>query len=135
MTTRVFLNGQWLAAEDARVSVMDRGFLFGDGIYEVIPVYSRRPFRLEQHLTRMQHSLDGIRLANPFSIDAWMGFVTQLASEAEWEDQSIYLQVTRGPMAVRNHAFPKQITPTVVDRKSTRLNSSHAELSRMPSSA
>ena len=114
MSRRVFIDGAWLPPEAANVSVMDRGFLFGDGIYEVIPVYSRRPFRLEQHLTRMQHSLDGIRLANPFRLDEWMGFVTQLAGEAEWDDQSIYLQVTRGPMAVRNHAFPKHVTPTVV---------------------
>jgi D-alanine transaminase len=114
MSRRVFIDGAWLPPEAANVSVMDRGFLFGDGIYEVIPVYSRRPFRLEQHLTRMQHSLDGIRLANPFRLDEWMGFVTQLAGEAEWDDQSIYLQVTRGPMAVRNHAFPKDARPTSV---------------------
>jgi len=114
MKASVFLNGQWLAAEDARVSVMDRGFLFGDGVYEVIPVYSRQPFRLEQHLARLQHSLDGIQLANPYRLDEWIVFITQLASEAEWEDQSIYIQVTRGPMAVRNHAFPTQITPTAV---------------------
>jgi len=114
MTTRVFLNGQWLAAQDARVPVMDRGFLFGDGVYEVIPVYSRRVFRLEQHLERLQHSLDGIQLANPYRMEEWVGFITQLAHEADWEDQSIYVQVTRGPMAIRNHAFPKQITPTVV---------------------
>ena len=114
MTTRVFLNGQWLAAGDARVSVMDRGFLFGDGVYEVIPVYSRQPFRLEQHLARLQQSLDGIQLANPYRTNDWIAFVTQLAGEAEWEDQSIYIQVTRGPMAVRNHAFPKEIVPTAL---------------------
>ena len=114
MTARVFLNGQWLPAEAARVSVMDRGFLFGDGVYEVIPVYSRQPFRLEQHLARLQKSLDGIQLANPYRLEEWIGFVTQLAGEAEWQDQSIYIQVTRGPMAVRNHAFPKDVTPTVL---------------------
>ena len=114
MTARVFLNGQWLAADEARVPVMDRGFLFGDGVYEVIPVYSRRPFRLEQHLERLQKSLDGIQLANPYRLDQWIVLIMQLASEAEWEDQSIYIQVTRGPMAVRNHAFPKEVTPTVL---------------------
>ncbi|MCK9388084.1 MAG: D-amino acid aminotransferase [Sulfuritalea sp.] len=114
MTSRVFLNGQWLVAADARVSVMDRGFLFGDGVYEVIPVYSRRAFRLEQHLARLQQSLDGIQLANPHRLAEWIALVTQLAGEAEWEDVSIYIQVTRGPMAVRNHAFPKEITPTVL---------------------
>ena len=114
MTTRVFLNGRWLPAADARVSIMDRGFLFGDGVYEVIPVYSRRAFRLEQHLARLQKSLDGIQLANPHRLDAWIALVAQLAGEAEWEDQSIYIQVTRGPMAVRSHAFPMEIAPTVV---------------------
>jgi D-alanine transaminase len=114
VTSRVFLNGEWLAAGDASVSVMDRGFLFGDGVYEVIPVYSRQPFRLEQHLARLQQSLDGIQLANPHRLEEWVAFVRQLAREAEWEDQSIYIQVTRGPMAVRNHAFPKQVKPTVV---------------------
>jgi D-alanine transaminase len=91
---------------------MDRGFLFGDGVYEVIPVYSRRPFRLTEHLNRLQHSLDGIRLANPYVIDEWIRHVERLAAEAEWDDQSIYIQVTRGPMAVRNHAFPKDVHPT-----------------------
>jgi D-alanine transaminase len=114
MSARVFVNGRWLAPEDASVPVMDRGFLFGDGVYEVIPVYSRQPFRLKQHLARLQQSLDGIQLANPHRLEEWVAFVTQLAREAEWEDQSIYIQVTRGPMAVRNHAFPKQVTPTVV---------------------
>ena len=114
MTARVFLNGSWLPAQEARVSVMDRGFLFGDGVYEVIPVYSRQAFRLEQHLARLQKSLDGIQLANPHRLEEWIAFVTRLAREAEWEDQSIYIQVTRGPMAVRNHAFPREITPTVV---------------------
>ncbi|MDP2822858.1 MAG: aminotransferase class IV [Sulfuritalea sp.] len=93
---------------------MDRGFLFGDGVYEVIPVYSRQVFRLEQHLARLQQSLDGIQLANPHRLDQWIAFATQLAGEAEWEDQSIYIQVTRGPMAVRNHAFPREVTPTVL---------------------
>jgi D-alanine transaminase len=114
VSARIFVNGRWLAPEDASVPVMDRGFLFGDGVYEVIPVYSRQPFRLEQHLARLQQSLDGIQLANPHRHDEWVAYVMQLAHEAEWEDQSIYIQVTRGPMAVRNHAFPKQVTPTVV---------------------
>jgi D-alanine transaminase len=114
VSARIFVNGRWLAPEDASIPVMDRGFLFGDGVYEVIPVYSRQPFRLEQHLARLQQSLDGIQLANPHRIEEWVALVSQLAREAEWEDQSIYIQVTRGPMAVRNHAFPKQVTPTVV---------------------
>lgn len=110
---RVYLNGHWLAPEAACVSVMDRGFLFGDGVYEVIPIYSRRPFRLEQHLQRLQQSLDGIQLANPYSDATWGGLITQLADEAEWEDQNLYIQLTRGPMAIRNQAFPAEVTPTV----------------------
>jgi len=112
--SRIYLNGRWLAPQDATVSVMDRGFLFGDGIYEVIPVYSRRPFRLAQHLARLQRSLDAIGIANPQTQDEWSELVLRLVQEAEWSDQSIYIQVTRGPMAVRNHAFPKQATPTAV---------------------
>jgi D-alanine transaminase len=108
-----YLDGHYLPLAEARVSPMDRGFLFGDGIYEVIPVYSRRPFRLEEHLDRLQRSLDAIRLANPLARADWRALVGRLVAEAEWADQSVYLQVTRGPMAVRNHAFPATVTPTV----------------------
>jgi D-alanine transaminase len=130
VTAQVFLNGEWLPAEEARVPVMDRGFLFGDGVYEVIPVYSRQAFRLEQHLARLQQSMDGIQLANPYRLGEWTALVTQLAREAEWEDQSIYIQVTRGPMAVRNHAFPKNITPTVVLLAEPMTTPSAAQLER-----
>ncbi len=108
----VYLNGDFLPMEEARISVLDRGFLFGDGVYEVIPVYSRRPFRLHEHLQRLQHSLDGIRLANPHSEAEWVTLVQRLAAEAQWPDQGIYLQVTRGP-APRDHAFPAEVRPTV----------------------
>jgi D-alanine transaminase len=108
-----YLNGEFLPLAEARVSPMDRGFLFGDGIYEVIPVYSRRPFRLDEHLGRLQRSLDAIRLANPLTATQWHDIVARLVAAAEWEDQSVLLQVTRGPMAVRNHAFPATATPTV----------------------
>ncbi len=111
--TTAYLNGEFLPLAEARVSPMDRGFLFGDGIYEVIPVYSRRPFRLDEHLARLQRSLDAIRLINPLTPDAWRALVGRLVAAAEWSDQSVYLQVTRGPMAVRNHAFPATVTPTV----------------------
>ncbi len=108
----VYLNGTFLPLEEARVSVLDRGFLFGDGVYEVIPVYSRRPFRLHEHLKRLQHSLDGIRLANPHTEAQWVDLVQRIAAEAQWADQGIYLQVTRGP-GPRDHAFPAEIEPTV----------------------
>ena len=111
--TLSYLNGEFLPLAEARVSPMDRGFLFGDGVYEVIPVYSRQPFRLDEHLGRLQRSLDAIRLANPLSPENWRNVVTRLVAAADHDDQSILLQVTRGPMAVRNHAFPATVTPTV----------------------
>lgn len=113
MTTLSYLNGKFLPLAEAAVSPMDRGFLFGDGVYEVVPVYSRRAFRLDEHLGRLQRSLDAIRLANPLPLDEWRALVGRLVTAAEWDDQSVYLQVTRGPMEVRNHAFPATVTPTV----------------------
>jgi D-alanine transaminase len=109
----VYLNGEFLLLDQARVPVMDRGFLFGDGVYEVIPVYSRRAFRLAEHLRRLQGSLNGMRLANPHTNAEWTALIERIIGEGETDDQSVYIQVTRGPMAVRNHAFPKTITPTV----------------------
>ena len=108
----IYLNGDFLPIEEARIPVLDRGFIFGDGVYEVIPVYSRRPFRLAEHLRRLQHSLDGIRLANPNPDAEWADLLDQIIARNEGEDQYIYLQVTRG-VARRDHAFPKEVTPTV----------------------
>jgi D-alanine transaminase len=98
--------------EEACVPVLDRGFIFGDGVYEVIPVYSRRPFRLREHLKRLQHSLDGIRLVNPHDEDEWMRLIGKLVELNEEEDQSLYLHITRG-VARRDHAFPQGVAPTV----------------------
>lgn len=109
----VFLNGEFLPITEAKVSVMDRGFLFGDGIYEVIPVYSRKPFRLEQHLRRLQASLDAIGLVNPKTASEWTYLVSRMIEYADYDDQSIYLQITRGAGVKRNHAFPTQVHPTV----------------------
>lgn len=111
--TLCYLNGTFQPLENAAISPMDRGFLFGDGVYEVIPVYSRRPFRLDEHLGRLQRSLDAIRLPNPLSSAQWHAVVSRLVADFAADDCSILLQVTRGPMAVRNHAFPATITPTV----------------------
>jgi len=108
----VYLNGAFLPLEEARIPVLDRGFIFGDGVYEVIPVYDRQPFRLRHHLDRLQHSLDGIRLANPLAPAEWETLIGRIVAEAEWLDQGVYLQVTRGP-APRDHAFPKTVRPTV----------------------
>ena len=108
----VYLNGQFLPAEHAKISVLDRGFIFGDGVYEVIPVYSGRLFRLQHHLKRLQNSLDGIRLKNPLPLDKWVELLERLVKENDGGDQSVYLQVTRG-VAKRDHAFPKNVEPTV----------------------
>lgn len=112
MVQIVYLNGQFLPQEDARVPVLDRGFIFGDGVYEVIPVYSRHPFRLAEHLQRLQHSLDGIRLTNPHSDGEWHKLVRELIARNAGEDQYLYLHITRG-VAKRDHAFPKDTPPTV----------------------
>ncbi len=108
----IYLNGEFMPIEKAVIPVLDRGFIFGDGVYEVIPVYSRLPFRLGEHLERLQASLDSIRLDNPHDDNAWQELIGRLVELNEPEDQSLYLQVTRG-VARRDHAFPAKTTPTV----------------------
>lgn len=98
-------------ADQAHVSVFDRGFLLGDGVYEVIPVYAGLAFRLTQHLQRLQRSLDGVRMQNPYSDEKWSEIITQLVSENGYGDQAVYLQVTRG-VAPRDHVFPEGVEPT-----------------------
>ncbi len=112
MSDIVYLNGEFMPVEEARIPVLDRGFIFGDGVYEVIPVYSKRPFRLDEHLHRLQYSLDKIRIANPHTADEWRRLTGEIVKRNDGEDQSVYLQVTRG-VAKRDHAFPKGIKPTV----------------------
>ncbi|MES2561410.1 MAG: D-amino acid aminotransferase [Pseudomonadota bacterium] len=112
MSEIVYLNGEFTPLEDARIPVLDRGFIFGDGVYEVIPVYSRRPFRLTEHLARFKRSHDAIRLAYPMNDAAWTRLVHDLIERNAGDDQSVYLQVTRG-VAKRDHAFPKDATPTI----------------------
>ena len=108
----VYLNGEFMAREDAKISVFDRGFMFGDGVYEVTPVYGRQPFRLRQHLERLERSLAEIRLHNPLSMAQWTELAMQLVAKNPWDNQGIYMQVTRGA-APRDHVFPKKTTPTV----------------------
>jgi D-alanine transaminase len=108
----IYLNGEFMPIEQARIPVLDRGFIFGDGVYEVIPVYSRHPFRLAEHLRRLQDSLNSIKLVNPHDDQTWMRLIRRLVELNEPEDQSLYLHITRGP-AKRDHAFPKDIVPTV----------------------
>ena len=109
----VYLNGEWLPIDEARIPVLDRGFIFGDGIYEVVPIYAGKPFRWAQHLARLERSLTKIGMANPLTNDQWTELVTQLQSRHAWADQFIYIQVTRG-VAKREHAFPTiAIKPTI----------------------
>lgn len=113
----VYLNGQYLPLNEAKISVMDRGFLFGDGIYEVIPSYAGHLFHFEQHMERLDNSLSSIRLTNPHDRAQWLEILTPLLDANL--DQSIYLQITRGVADKRDHAFPENITPTVFAMSST----------------
>ena len=108
----VYLNGEFMPIEQAKIPVLDRGFIFGDGVYEVIPVYSRRVFRLAEHLARLNASLTAIRIDNPYSNARWSELLGKIIEANPWDDQGVYLQVTRG-VAPRNHLFPKGLTPTV----------------------
>ena len=108
----VFLNGKLLPAGEAQVSVLDRGFIFGDGVYELVPVYSRVPFRLDEHLVRLERSLGETRIRNPYSRAEWRSHIYKLVDAQPFDDQGVYFQVTRG-VAKRDHAFPKDATPTV----------------------
>ena len=108
----IYLNGRFMPIEEAMVPVLDRGFIFGDGVYEVLPAYSRHPFRLIEHLRRLQNSLDAIGLKNPHTDAEWAKLIVELITRNAGEDQYLYLHITRG-VAKRDHAFPKVVTPTV----------------------
>jgi D-alanine transaminase len=108
----VYLNGALTPLSEARIPVLDRGFIFGDGIYEVVPMYARKLFRAKQHLARLFRSLASISIPNPHTEEQWMALVRKVAEAYPADDQVIYLQVTRG-VAKRAHAFPAEVTPTV----------------------
>lgn len=108
----VYLNGAFVAREKASVSVLDRGFLLGDGVYEVIPAYRGKLFLLEAHLNRLQASLDEIAIGNPMSNEQWSAMLNELVAQNGSGDLSVYLQVTRGA-AERDHAFPENTPPTI----------------------
>jgi D-alanine transaminase len=111
-----FLNGEFKPIAQASVNVLDRGFLFGDGIYDVAPVYGRKLFRFDEHMARLERSLAKVRIANPLSREAWLDrcrtLVAALAESEGAADQVVYLQVTRG-VAPRDHVMPEGVTPTV----------------------
>lgn len=123
----IYLNGEFMPITEAKVSVLDRGFIFGDGVYEVIPAYSRRAFRLPEHLKRLQHSLDGIKLPNPHNEAEWTRIVDEIIARNESEDQYLYLHITRGA-AKRDHAFPNPPAQPTVFVMSSPLPTPPAEL-------
>ena len=108
-----YLNGAYLPLADARISPLDRGFLFADGVYEVVPVSRGRPFRLREHLKRLDDSLRSIRVTNPHTDAGWLAILERLAAEAGSPEALVYLQVTRGTEFGRNHLFPQGVAPTV----------------------
>jgi D-alanine transaminase len=110
-TRTVYLNGDYLPLNEAKISVLDRGFLFADSVYEVIPCYKGQLFEFNAHIQRLQQSLAEISLEYVYTIEQWRQLLTPLIDHSR--HQYIYLQITRGVAAKRDHAFPKSITPTV----------------------
>ncbi|HTT07334.1 MAG TPA: D-amino acid aminotransferase [Gammaproteobacteria bacterium] len=108
----VYLNGEWVPLSEARVSVLDRGFIFGDGVYEVIPAFAGRLFRPDQHLQRLDNSLMAVRMKNPLTRERWRAVLNTLLERNGGGDQSVYLQITRG-VARRDHVLPEPVPPTV----------------------
>lgn len=113
MKQTVYLDGQYYPIEEARISPQDRGFLFGDGIYEVIPVFNKRLFEFDAHLTRLNNGLAAISIANPLSSKEWQDILNKLIQTHPWDNQFIYLQVTRGVQLERNHLPDDCLTPSI----------------------
>ena len=107
-----FLNGEFMPLADARIPVLDRGFIFGDGIYEVVPVYSHKLFRFDEHLARLNRSLGKLRIPQPATHDEWLARCRHLVAARAEGDQVVYIQVTRG-VAPRDHVMPTNLVPTV----------------------
>lgn len=108
----VYLNGEFLPLEEARISPLDRGFLFGDAVYEVIAVYDRKCFCEAEHMQRLQRSLDAVEIKNPLSGAQWHEVFEKLNQDGD-KDQLIYMQVTRGAQSARSHHFDRNMKPTV----------------------
>ena len=107
-----FLNDEYMPLDACRISPLDRGFIFGDGVYELIPVYRRKAFRLQQHLLRLARSIEQVQIRNPYTYAQWDGLVENLISQSSSTELAVYIQVTRG-VAARNHVFPEDTSPTV----------------------
>lgn len=125
----VYLNGNFIAKNEASVSVMDRGFLFGDGVYEVIPVYQGQIFRLNKHLERLQKSLDSVKIPNPHTENEWLEICKQLLTYTQAADQFIYFQITRGADTQRKHSFDG-LTPTVYIEANPLITKTKKELTQ-----
>lgn len=110
--TLCHLNGELLPLREAKISVLDRGFIFGDGLYEVIPVYGRRCFRFAEHMARLERGLAKLRIPNPHSRDGWLALARELVASQPADDQLVYIEITRG-VAPRDHVMPEGLTPTV----------------------
>ena len=108
-----YLNGEFLPLAAARISPLDRAFLFGDAVYEVLPVYGGRPFLAAEHLARLERSLAALSIPNPHGREAWLALIVELVARNGGGDMGLYLQVSRGAEAGRNHATPKGLAPTV----------------------
>ncbi|MGD2053770.1 MAG: D-amino acid aminotransferase [Gammaproteobacteria bacterium] len=109
----VYLNGEYLPQSQARISVLDRGFLFGDGVYEVIPVFGGKPLRLDEHLDRLKRSMNRVSLDNPMTNEQWHEVFQSLLAKNPGSDRAIYLQVTRGAAPIRDLSIVADINPTV----------------------
>ncbi len=111
--SKVYLNGAFVNTEEAKISPMDRGFLFGDGIYEVIPTYSGKPVGLKLHMQRMKNGLKEVSIDYPVDLNAWTDIIDKLVSQSSSESQGVYIHVSRGTDSKRYHAYPSNTAPTV----------------------
>lgn len=132
MSDMIYLNGHYVPQAEAKISVMDRGFLFGDGIYEVIPVFDGNYFGFEEHMARMERSLSGIDIKNPYTTDQWKKIFDGLleANKKTAGNHSIYCQVTRGAGPTREHTYPDDLVPTVVAFLKPFKTMSHDEVAK-----
>ncbi len=113
-TLLAYLNGEYLPRAEARLPITDRGLLFGDSVYEVVPAYGGIPFRVSHHLERLDRSLNAIRMRNPLSHAQWRTVFERLTAQSPGQDQSIYLQVTRGAYPTRSHVIPNEVKSNVL---------------------
>lgn len=126
----VYLNGEFLPLSEAKVSVLDRGFLFADGVYEVIPAYGGKLFRLQQHLDRLNNSLDAIRMPPVMSDQQWQEILARLVKPHAQSDQSVYIQVSRGAGSSRDHQLPNDYKPTIFAMCQTIANGNLEHISK-----